>query len=173
MSNKAMKKLWVLALVSVFAACQENENALSDFTGNEVTYALQSGSVYPVSGAVTFKEKKDGTTRVVVALSGTEGNIFHPVHLHLGNIATPDAAVAALLNPVKGSTGTSETDLNTLADESPISYAALVELNACIKIHLADSGPDRDIILAGGNIGSAFNNASGRGRVEFGVCKSE
>lgn len=168
-----MRKVWFFVLLSAFTACQENENALSDLTGNEVTYPLQAGSVYPVSGAVTFKEKKDGTTRVVVALSGTEGNILHPVHLHLGDIATPDVAVAALLNPVKGSTGTSETDLNALANESPISYAALIELNACIKVHLAGSGPDRDIILAGGNIGSAFNNEAGRGRIEFGICKSE
>ena len=168
-----MRKLWILMLLSVFAACQDGENVLRDFTGTEVTYALQPGSVYPVSGTVTFKEKKNGTVLVVVALVGTEGNILHPVHLHLGDIATPDADIAALLNPVKGSTGVSETVLERLADETPITYTALTGLNACIKIHLADSGPDRDIILAGGNIGSAFDTAPGRGRIEFGVCKSE
>ncbi|MFN3839392.1 MAG: hypothetical protein ACK4RF_01680 [Cyclobacteriaceae bacterium] len=168
-----MRKFWILMLLSVFAACQDGENVLSDFTGTEVTYALQPGSVYPVSGTVTFKEKKNGTVLVVVALVGTEGNVLHPVHLHLGDIATPDADIAALLNPVKGSTGVSETVLERLADETPITYTALTGLNACIKIHLADSGPDRDIILAGGNIGNALDIAPGRGRTEFGVCKSE
>ncbi|MCK6618284.1 MAG: hypothetical protein L6Q51_11640 [Cyclobacteriaceae bacterium] len=173
MEMSFMRKLWLFVLLSVFTACQENENALSNLTGNEITYALQAGSAYPVSGSVTIKERKDGTAQIVVALSGTEGNILHPVHLHLGDIATPDAEIAALLNPVKGSVGTSETTLSMLADESPITYEALIGLNACIKVHLADSGPDRDIILAGGNIGSAYANASGRSRVEFGVCKSE
>lgn len=168
-----MKKLWIFALLTVFAACQDTENALTDLTGNEITYALQAGSVYPVSGTVTFKEKKNGTTLVIVALTGTEGNTLHPVHLHMGDITTPDAEVAALLNPVKGNIGKSETTLEFLADETSVTYSALMEYNACIKIHLADSGPDRDIILAGGNIGSAFNNASGKGRGEFGVCKSE
>lgn len=168
-----MRKLLILALLSVFVSCQENENALTDLTGNEVTYALQAGSVYPVSGTVTLKEKKNGTTLIIVVLTGTEGSILHPVHLHMGDITTPDAEVAALLNPVKGSIGKSETTLEFLADETPVTYSALIEYNACIKIHLADSGPDRDIILAGGNIGSAFNNEAGRGRIEFGVCKSE
>ncbi|QOI97542.1 MAG: hypothetical protein HRU69_08580 [Flammeovirgaceae bacterium] len=168
-----MRKLWVFVLLSAFTACQENENALSNLTGNEVTYALQAGSVYPVSGSVTIKERKDGAAQIVVTLSGTEGNLLHPVHLHLGDIATPDAEIAALLNPVKGNTGTSETTLEMLADETPITYEALIALNACIKVHLADSGPDRDIILAGGNIGSAHINDSGRSRIEFGVCKSE
>ncbi len=166
-----MKQLWVFVLITLFLACQENEQALSDFTGSEITYALQAGSIYPVSGTVTLKEKKNGTALVVVALSGTEGNLLHPVHLHLGDISTPNADIAALLNPVKGSTGRSETRLELLADETPVTYTMLTELNACIKIHLADSGPDRDIILAGGNIGSAY--ASGRVRLEFGVCKSE
>jgi hypothetical protein len=168
-----MKKLGVLALFGVLVACQENEQAISDLTGNEVTYSLQPGSDYPVSGTVTFQERKDGTTRIIVALEGTEGNTAHPVHLHLGDLSTPDAEIAALLNPVIGNTGKSETLLGTLADETPVTYTALINLNACIKIHLSDSGPDRDIILAGGNIGSAFTSASGRNRVEFGVCKSE
>lgn len=168
-----MKKIMGFVVWLTAVACQENENAVSDLTGNQVIYPLQAGSVYPVSGTVTFQERKDGTTRITVALDGTEGNVLHPVHLHLGDITTPDAAVAALLNPVAGNSGKSETVLGYLADETPISYTQLVALNACIKIHLSDSGPDRDIILAGGNTGSAFNATSGRGRVEIGVCKSE
>lgn len=169
-----MKKLAFLLTMLVFMnACQENEPVQQDLTGNESTYALVSGSTYPVNGTVTFQELKDGGIRIRVALSGTEGSIKHPVHLHLGNIATPDADVAALLNPVPGQTGISETTLKQLADESPITYQQLVQLNACIKIHLAESGPDKNIILAGGNVGTATSDDTSVGRIGMRVCKSE
>lgn len=152
--------------------CQESVNSVSEFTGNEVVYSLQAGSVYAVSGTITFKERKDGTTQVYVSLTGTEGNLQHPVHLHLGDITAPDAEVAALLNPVLGSTGKSETHVKLLANEQSITFSEILELNASIKIHLSDTGPNQDIILAAGNIGSAFQ-APTNGRVGVGLCKSE
>lgn len=167
-----MKKVIAGLMFLMAAGCQENETTVNDLTGNEVVNALQSGSVYPISGTVTIKEKKDGSALVIVELHGTEGNIQHPVHLHMGDISAPGAEVAALLTPVTGSTGKSETILTRMADETSITYAQLMKLDACIKIHLADAGPDRNIILAGGNIGSA-SNAKLDGRVGFGICKSE
>lgn len=167
-----MKKVIAGFVIVFFAGCQENEAIKDDFTGNETVYSLQSGSVYPISGTATFKEKRDGNTVIVIDLTGTEGDIQHPVHIHMGDIGSPGAAVAALLNPVEGSTGQSETTFTMMADETPVTYSQLIELNACIKIHLAASGPDRDIILAGGNIGSA-DGARTNGRIEIGVCKSE
>ncbi len=167
-----MKKVIAGFVFLLTVSCQENEPLVDDFTGNEVVYSLQSGSVYPISGNATFKEKKDGNAVIVIELTGTEGNIEHPVHLHLGDIAAPGAEVAALLNPVTGSTGKSETTFTLLADETPINYSQLIELNACIKIHLATSGPDRDIILAGGNIGSS-RGARLAGKNEISICKSE
>jgi hypothetical protein len=161
----------VLVLGAVATACQENENISIDTTGNEVTYPLQQASDYDISGTVNIKEKCDGSSLVVVSLTGTEGDIEHPVHLHLGNISSAGADVAALLNPVLGSTGRSETLLKYLSDETEITYRQLVDLSACIKVHLAASGPDRDIILAGGNIGSSSDIAGGRAGV--GLCKSE
>ena len=97
----------------------------------------------------------------------------HPVHLHLGNISEPGADVVALLNPVLGSTGQSETLLKHLSDETPITYRELVDLNACIKVHLGASGPARDIVLAGGNIGIASTRDVSGGRASIGLCKSE
>ena len=152
------------------AACQDSETAKKEFTGNEATYALSPGSDYAIDGTVTFKEKTDGSTLVILQLNGTEGALQHPVHLHAGDISTPDADIAALLNPVAGSTGRSETILRALSDESSINYSQLLGLDACIKVHLAAAGPDKDIILAGGNIGK---DASASGRLKFGVCKSE
>ncbi len=168
--NQDMKKIIAGIVLVLFFGCQDNENVSTDFTGNETVYALQAGSVYPISGTATFKEKKDGSTVVIINLSGTEGNTQHPVHLHLGNTSSPDAEVAALLTSVIGSTGKSETVITMLADETSITYSQLVELGACIKIHLAESGPDRDIILAVGNIGSSMNSKSSG---EIAICKSE
>jgi len=165
--------LGIVAVLVVLSSCQENIAPESDLTGNETTYALLSGSTYPVHGNVIFKEKKDGTTLVRVELSGTEGELKHPVHLHLGAIASPDADIAALLNPVFGKTGISETTLGQLADESAISYQELLQLDACVKIHLSSSGPDKNVILAGGNIGAAADDDLAGGRMGMRVCKSE
>lgn len=169
-----MKKL-VLGFATGFylLGCQENENLREDYTGNEVVYALQQASAYTVDGTVTFKEKIDGTAAIIISLSGTDGNSEHPVHLHMGDIIEPGADVAALLNPVLGKSGVSETNLLRLSDETPISYRQLIDLNACIKIHLAASGPDRDIILAGGNIGLAANTDVSTGRSGIGICNSK
>jgi hypothetical protein len=167
-----MKYLAGIIVGLALLGCQENISQESEFTGNEIVYSLQQGSVYTISGIVTLKERKDGSTQILVDLKGTEGNIQLPVHLHLGDLSQADADVAALLNPVDARTGKSETNLKRLANEEAITYAELTELIACIKIHLAETGPDRDIILAGGNIGAALQFSTG-GRYGIGVCKSE
>jgi hypothetical protein len=168
--RRNMKKVLVGMMLIAGWGCQDSDTVSTDFTGNQTVYALQSGSVYDVSGTATFKEKKDGSSVIVVNLSGTEGETQHPVHLHLGNISAPDADVAALLNSVEGNSGKSETELTALADGGSITYTQLIALGACLKVHLADSGPERDIILAAGNIGSAVSAKSSGG---IAICKSE
>ncbi|MBX2895863.1 MAG: hypothetical protein KF763_10505 [Cyclobacteriaceae bacterium] len=164
--------IWVVWIGLISTACQESENT-SEFTGNEITYALQQGSEYVVSGTVVFKERRDGTASVAVSLTGTDGTDKLPVHLHLGDLSAADADIAALLNPVDSRTGKSETLLTRLANETEVTYTQLLQLEACIKIHLADTGPGRDVILAGGNIGQSFTKSITSGRTGLGVCKSE
>jgi len=169
-----MKRLiWILAAGVCVIGCQGNDSVESEFTGREMVYPLAQGSDYNVQGTVTFRERRDGTSIVAVTLNGTEGAAEHPVHLHPGDISTPGADVAALLNAVSGSTGKSETNLVRLSDETSVTYEELVNMDACVKIHLAASGPDRDIILAGGNIGAASTREIASGRSAIGVCKSE
>jgi hypothetical protein len=172
---RIMKKaIWILALTAFLDACHENDTLESEFTGNESTYALHPGSTYDVSGTVNFKEKKDGTTLIRVTLSGTEGDLKHPVHLHYGNISAPDADIAAVLTPVMAQNGISETGLSHLSDETPVTYHQLMQYAVCIKVHLAEAGPDRDIILAGGNVGvGRADDGSIGGRTGMQVCKSE
>lgn len=169
-----MKYVSMLAGMFLVFSCQDNEVAKSDLTGKQTTYALKAGSVYNINGTVTFQETKDGATRVVIELSGTESGGIHPVHLHLGDLAEADADIAALLTPVAGSSGESVTTLTALSDETSITYQQLVALHACVKIHLAEAGEGRDIILAGGNIGEAAQQeAAGRVSSIISVCKSE
>jgi hypothetical protein len=168
-----MKKLIsFFSLVLFLMGCQKNE-VVSEFTGNETNYALSQASNYSISGVVTLKERKDGTTTVAVELEGTQGEAEFPVHLHLGDVSTPKADIAAILNPVAAAQGKSETVLSKLADESSVNYQQLISLKACIKIHLSDTGAERDIVLAGGNIGKSATSASSTGRVGFAECKSE
>jgi len=169
-----MKKLiWVLGAMLLMVACQDNDQVKNEFTGNQAVYPLMAGSQYAIDGTVMFQEKVDGSAFITVLISGTEGKLEHPVHLHLGDISEPGADVYALLNPVLGSTGRSETTITQASDESPISYQQLIALNACMKIHLAASGPDRDVILAGGNVGASAADDTSTGRLGIGVCKSE
>ncbi len=162
----------ILGIFLLVIACQETEQ-VSEFTGNETTYALQKGSSYDVSGILTLKERKDGTTTILIELSGTDGVMKYPAHLHLGDLSVNGADVAALLRPVVGTSGKSETLINKLAGETAITYADLIKLNACVKVHLSDTGVERDIILVAGNIGTAVSKTIAGGRVGVSVCKSE
>lgn len=158
-------------LLTIFYACQDSE-VVNDFTGNEVTYSLQQGSEFAVNGSVTFKERKDGAITATISLSGTEGTEKFPVHLHLGDVSEPDAEIALLLAPVQASTGQSETIIRQLGNEETINYEQLLKLSASIKIHLGETGPERDVILAAGNIGTAATTNI-TGRTTISVCKSE
>ncbi len=163
-----MKRL-IIALL-LLSACDDSLKPEERFTGNETVYNLEAGSEYVISGMVLVQEMTDGKPYVTITLEGTENGLQHPVHLHLGDLSLPDAEIAALLNPINGKTGKSETLLNTLANESTISYDQLLDLNASIKIHLAESGVGRDIILAGTNIGTA-TTSSPSGRFGIVICQ--
>ncbi len=52
---------WIMGMAAALTlgACSDsaNENATSDFTGNETVYALQAGSQYNISGTATVRKK--------------------------------------------------------------------------------------------------------------------
>ncbi|MCE2994309.1 MAG: hypothetical protein ACK5RG_07815 [Cyclobacteriaceae bacterium] len=164
-----MKYVWMLALLSGLTACQKSE-LVSDFTGNQAVYSLAAGSAYNVNGTVTFKERKNGTTTVLIELTGTEGDAKFPVHLHLGDISTPDAEIALLLSPLTAASGKSETVIKTLANETQVTYKELLAMAACVKVHLAESGPSYSVILAAGNIGTNGTTIA-NGRTGIAVCQ--
>jgi hypothetical protein len=168
-----MKMIVGLMLLGMIAVSCQKSDVVSEYTGNETTYALQQSSQFAVSGTVLFKERKDGKIAASIQLKGTDGDVKYPVHLHLGDITKTGADVALLMNPVEGITGRSETIFNQLADESTINYQQLVKLEACVKIHLGDTGAARDVVLAAGNVGSATSSSVAGGRLGIGLCKSE
>jgi hypothetical protein len=177
---KEMKRAWLFLGILAATGCDPQVDSVSksdpDLTGNSVTYWLQSASAHGITGHVSFLEKKDGSAVVEVTLTGIsarDAGLSFPVHLHLGDISTDQADVAALLLPVQGSTGISRTEVTRLADETPVSYNLLRTLDACIKVHQSDTGPGRDVILAAGNIGAASLREISTGRTSVGVCKSE
>jgi hypothetical protein len=153
--------------------CDTPQEAADTFlTGNEITYTLYQASEYPVSGVITLKERTDGTTLAELSLTGTEGNVWHPVHLHFGAVED-DGNIALLLSPVLGKTGRSVTHITELAGGTAWMFQDMVGMDASVKIHLADSGADYFVILAGGDIGSAYENSKGTmaGRLYINVCK--
>jgi hypothetical protein len=48
----------------------------------------------------------------------------------------------------------------------------LANLEACIKIHLSDVGPEKDIVLAAGNIGASATKSNAGGRFGIATCQS-
>ena len=168
-------KIVLVLLAGTIFSCQEKGLVEDEFTGNEITYQLQQASDYDVQGAVTFKERRDGGTSIEVQLTGTEGKSQFPVHLHFGNIYTPDAEIASNLTPVLGETGHSSTLLQYLGGETKISYQELIQMDAHIKIHLAAYGYDSQVILVAGNVGSngiEISKETLSGRVDIPVCRS-
>lgn len=161
--------LLLFGLLALYGCSDDPET--SDYTGEQQTYAMVQASDFPISGTVTFLERKDNTTEIQIKLTGTEGDISHPTHLHFGDFSTPDAEMAAQLTPVYGKTGESITILESLIDETPITYNELIEFDGHIKVHL-DAGPGKSTILAAGDIGSAAKG-SNSGRRAIAVCKSE
>jgi hypothetical protein len=164
-----MKAQWLIAF-AVLIGCQKSE-VVSPYTGNQASYGLVQVSSYPVSGTVTFKERKDGATTILLKLQGTDGSNQLPVHLHLGDMSTNAPDIAALLNPADAKTGVSETIITQLANETKVSYRDLIKLSAYINVHASISGPESAVVLAAGNIGVNGTKSIPNGRV--GICTSK
>jgi hypothetical protein len=164
-----MKGYWLI-VVAVLVGCQKSE-VVSNYTGNQSVYGLVQASQYPVSGTVTFKERKDGGTTVLLQLNGTDGTDQLPVHLHLGDVSSNGATVAALLNPLNAKTGVSETIITQLADNTKVGYRTLLDLAAFVNVHASSSGPESSVILVAGNIGANGTKISANSRI--GICSSK
>ena len=115
-----------------------------------------------------IKYNKVGRNSKTIEFKNENGTILKTLDV-LGNSPYFEGFVSKKIGNLKGK---SETHFVQLANETKLNYTDLIALEASIKVHLSDVGPERDIVLAGGNIG-AIASKGFNGRVGIGVCKSE
>ncbi|QDH80138.1 hypothetical protein FKX85_14270 [Echinicola soli] len=147
------RKLGVLILVIFsFSSCKDLTDSL--YEDNILTYDLHTVSTeYGYTGEAIFKEFSNGTgIEVTIQLYGdaSEDEYYFPAHLHYGAYeAGAHAGMADMLNNV---------DIRPLRSVTVLeghSLADLMEDDYHIKVHLAASGPEYDVILVAGNVGRA------------------
>lgn len=166
-----MKKLAFIFLASlVLFSCEPEKETI--YTTNELTYNLYQGSDFNYTGKVHIKELLSGDLEMTLELNGNKDTdpYFFPAHLHFGSYETSDSPIAFQLDPVDVRTLKSKTILGQLSDGSKLKFADLETFDGHIKIHLADSGPDYQVILSVGNIGANDNSPQAFKREEMSIC---
>jgi hypothetical protein len=69
--KKAFTVVTIFCLLLQLGCSQDEQTQQkSDYTGNEITYSLISGSEFNISGIAVFKERTDNTTSIVIDLKG-------------------------------------------------------------------------------------------------------
>jgi hypothetical protein len=154
-----MKKLVILFLMGIILfSCQEEEK--TDYTGNELTFDLFQGSDFAYTGKVFVRELISSDLEMTIRLSGTKGDseYYFPAHLHFGAYDNLDSPIAYLLNPVDIRQLESITILGQLSNGTKLKFEDFKNFDGHIKVHLADSGPEYQIILSVGNVGRNDNS---------------
>ncbi len=122
----------------------------NELTGTAEEYPINAKTDPNIFGTATFSERANGETLVVVALEGTDAAGDHPMHIH-ANTAAEGGGILVSLTNVNGETGVSATNVSMLNDETPVTYAELVEFNGYINVHL--SSMDLGTLIGQGDIG--------------------
>ncbi|RPA69206.1 hypothetical protein EF405_05215 [Cyclobacteriaceae bacterium YHN15] len=154
-----MKKLAILFLgLLVLVSCQEKEDSM--YTGNEISYNLYQGSDFDYTGKVNAREMVSGEIEITVELIGKKetSDYYFPAHLHFGSYDSQDSPIAYLLNAVDLRDLKSVTILGQLSDGRKLSFDEFKSFDGHVKVHLADSGPEYQVILTAGNIGKNDNS---------------
>jgi len=146
----------ILLFATAFAltGCDSNDDE-DDFNGNMVVYELDSANDDGISGFVSFEEMADGSTFVVIDLSGTVAGESYAAHIH-DNSVSAGGPIAIPLTNVDGSTGTSETTI----EAEQMTFTELLNFDGHVNVHDPD---DLAIIVAQGNIGANADNGADNG----------
>ena len=144
-------------LATLIAQGDIGQNALTD---QSKTYPLNSVSDPNIDGTVKFEQRKNGETVATVTLEGTTAGDSHPAHIH-NNSAAEGGGITIDFNPVDGSTGIGRTNIKMLNDQTPITYAQLLDFNGYVNVHL--SSGDLGTLIAQGDIGG--NELTGESEV--------
>jgi len=128
----------------------QGDIGINELTGNSEEYALGSVSNPTISGTATFSERINGSTLISIALDGTaEGDAF-PAHIHQ-NTAAESGAIVINLDTIRGASGVSLSQIDTLNTGEAITYGELLEFDGYINAHL--SGTNLGVLVAQGDIG--------------------
>jgi hypothetical protein len=165
-----MKKLLLGLLITVgLWSCSDSEPDI--YTGEKIEFELFKSSDFDFNGTLLVQEMTTGDVEFTIQLEGAKSsNISYPAHLHFGSYDQADAPIAQLLTPISGADLKSVTILNTLSDGSKVSFDQMKSFNGHVKIHLANEGPDYDVILVAGNVGANFNPELGFDPTKMAVC---
>lgn len=148
-------KLILTVITSFFliitTACDSTNDSGPDFTGEEVTYELSQKGDSGVSGTATFAEIEGGSTLITIDLNGTPSDGNHPSHIHINTAAEGGGIVVSLTN-IDGSTGESETTVESTDGGDRITYSQLIEYDGYINVHL--SPEDLATVVSQGDIGA-------------------
>ncbi|UZD23757.1 hypothetical protein PBT90_10190 [Algoriphagus halophytocola] len=146
------KALFYLFCFNVLISCVEPD----PFTGQKLEYTLHQASEFDYTGTLTVREKTDGSLQFDINLIGqtNESGVSFPAHLHYGDYTDPEAPMAAMLNPVSGANLSSMTEVSSLMDGTSFTFEHMKNFDGHVKVHLASEGPDYEVILVAGNVGS-------------------
>lgn len=122
----------------------------NELTGENTVYNLDSRSDPNILGTATFAQRMNGSTLITIALEGTfDGDAF-PAHIHR-NSADEGGPIIVDLDTIRGPSGMSLSQIDTLNDGEPIDYEGLLSFDGYINAHL--SKDNLSILVAQGNIG--------------------
>lgn len=166
-----MKKLifgLILSLGIVSCAEQEPEK----YTGQKLEFELFKSSDFNYSGNLTVNELTGGDLEFEIQLDGakSQDEYVFPAHLHFGGYDAADAPIAYLLNSVSAKDLKSVTVLGQLSDGTTLNFEAMKAFDGHLKVHLANDGPDYEVILVAGNVGGNLSNEASFDPSKIAVC---
>jgi hypothetical protein len=121
----------------------------NEFTERSSTYELPARSSENIGGVATITERKNGSSMISVAMSGTTAGVNHANHIHT-NSALDGGAIVISFNNISGNDGVSRTNISKMDDGTSITYEELLDFNGHIVVH---PGTGQFNILATGDIG--------------------
>lgn len=159
-----------LLLFSVFGSCTDSDPEI--YAGQRLDFDLFKSSDFEYTGTLTVQELTDKSLEFTLLLQGVSSTslVEYPAHLHFGGYDQVDAPIAAILNSVPAKGLKSVTILDQISNGNKLDFDAIRNFNGHIKVHLAADGPDYEVILVAGNIGSVVLDQSEFDRGKIAVC---
>lgn len=131
-------KISSLTILTVFSTqCSKMEEIPPVPTGQTKSYTIRNTDLSDITGTVTFIENDNNTTTIDLKLINTISNVDNVIYLRRGT-ANIGGGLAAILNPLNGSTGISNTTIATLNDGQKITYGQLIDFEGYIDIGLTN-----------------------------------